>query len=124
MCWAKDWRSRSQKPLCCAERLNFVQGRARIRVATVSSSANSPLKDAVVNGNDNTLSSNLKSRVIQMVIMKNVTLAQAWGILDLARTNKTNNITAFPFFATVEFYTLGLAWEVSKLVANTSGRQP
>src|SRR5437867_5650043 len=56
-----------------------------------------------------------------MVIAKNLTLAQAWGILDLARTqNKTGNVTAFPFFATSEFYTLGLSWEVSKLAANTS----
>ena len=46
--------------------------------------------------------------MIQMVIAKNLTLAQAWGILDLARTqNSTGNVTAFPFFATGEFYTLG-----------------
>src|SRR2546428_6643963 len=71
-------------------------------------------------GNTNSLPTNLNSRVIQMVMTKNVTLAQAWGILDLARTNKTNSVTAFPFFATSEFYTLGFSWEVSKLVANTS----
>ncbi len=40
-----------------------------------------------MNGNDNNFSSNLNSRVIQMVIAKNLTLAQAWGILDRARTN-------------------------------------
>ncbi len=56
-----------------------------------------------------------------MVITKNLTLAQAWGILDLARTqNGTANVTAFPFFATSEFYTLGHSWDVSKLAANTS----
>src|SRR3989449_11729664 len=71
-------------------------------------------------GNTNSLPTNLNRRVIQMVIVKNLTLAQAWGILDLARTNKTNSVTAFPYFATVEFYTLGLSWEVSKLAANTS----
>ena len=80
----------------------------------------SPLAGAVVNGNDNTLASNLNSRVIQLVITKNVTLADAWRILDLARTNKSGNVTSFPFFATAEFHTLGFAWEVSKLVANTS----
>jgi len=80
----------------------------------------SPLKDAVVNGNDNTLASNLNGRVIQLVITKNVTLADAWRILDLARTNKTGSVTAFAFFATSEFHTLGFPREVSKLVANTS----
>src|SRR2546426_10322114 len=88
--------------------------------ATNFSNSNSPLKDAKVYGNSNTIASNLNSRVIQMVIAKNLTLAQAWGILDLARTNTTNAVTAFPFFATAEFYTLGFAWEVSKLTANTS----
>jgi len=73
-----------------------------------------------VYGNSNTLASNLNSRVIQMVIAKNLTLAQAWGILDLARTNTTNAVTSFPFFATSEFYTLGFAREVSKLAAKTS----
>ncbi len=82
--------------------------------------ATSPLKGAVVNGNDNTLSSNLNSRVIQLVITKNVTLADAWRILDLARTNTSGSVTAFPFFATSEFHTLGFAWEVSKLAPNTS----
>ena len=77
--------------------------------ATNFSNANSPLTDAKVYGNSNTLSSNLNSRVTQMVIAKNVTLAQAWGILDLARTNSTGNVTAFPFFATAEFYSLGVS---------------
>src|SRR3989454_7232697 len=36
-------------------------------------------------GNTNSLPTNLNRRVIQMVITKNLTLAQAWGILDLAR---------------------------------------
>src|SRR2546426_8048601 len=81
---------------------------------------NSPFAGATAYGNSNNLSSNLNSRVIQMVITKNLTLAQAWGILDLVRTNKTNSVTAFPYFATAEFYTLGLSWEVSKLGANTS----
>jgi|GEM_PF-4055164 len=59
---------------------------------------------AVVNGNSNTLSSNLNDRVIQLVVAQNLTLAQAWGILDLARTqNGTTNVTSFPFFATSEF---------------------
>ena len=49
-----------------------------------------------------------------------VTLADAYRILGLLWTNKTNNVTAFPFFATSEFHTLGFAWEVSKLVANAS----
>lgn len=63
-----------------------------------------------MNGNDNNFSSNLNSRVIQMVIAKNLTLAQAWGILDLARTqNGTTNVTAFPFSATSEFSTLGFS---------------
>ncbi len=45
-----------------------------------------------------------------MVLTKNVTLAQAWGILDLARTqNGTTNVTAFPFSATSEFSTLGFS---------------
>src|SRR3989449_6518909 len=81
---------------------------------------NSPFAGATAYGNTNSLPTNLNRRVIQMVIVKNLTLAQAWGILDLARTNKTNSVTAFPYFATVEFYTLGLSWEVSKLAANTS----
>src|SRR5437867_3236166 len=85
-----------------------------------SFSSSNPLADATAYGNSNTLASNLNSRVIQMVITKNLTLAQAWGILDLARTNSTGNVTAFPFFATSEFYTLEFAWEVSKLAANTS----
>ena len=55
-----------------------------------------------------------------MVIAKNFTLAQAWGILDLARTNTSGNVTAFPFFATSEFYTIGFAWGVSMLAANKS----
>src|SRR5712691_6482388 len=55
-----------------------------------------------------------------MVITKNVTLTQAWGILDLARTNTTNAVTSLPFFATAEFYTLGFAWEVSKIAPSTS----
>jgi len=76
---------------------------------------------AVVNGNSNTLSSNLNGRVIQLVVAKNLTLAQAWGIIDLARTqNGRTNVTSFPFFVTSEFYTLGSAWELSKLAANTS----
>ena len=48
---------------------------------TFSGVDNGPLEDATVYGNSNTLSSNLNSRVIQMVIAKNLTLAQAWGIL-------------------------------------------
>ena len=44
-----------------------------------------------------TLSSNLNSRVTQMVIAKNLTLPQAWGILDLARTNTTESVTSFLF---------------------------
>ena len=71
---------------------------------------NSPFAGATAYGNSNTLSSNLNSRVIQLVITKNVTLADAWSIVDLARTqNKTGNVTVFPFFATSEFHTLGLA---------------
>src|SRR6058998_84019 len=66
------------------------------------------------------VASNLNSRVIQMVIAKNLTLAQAWGILDLARTNSTGTVTAFPFFSTAEFHTLGFVDEVNSLVANTS----
>jgi len=48
-----------------------------------------------------------------MVITKNLTLAQAWGILDPARTqNSSGNVTAFPFSATPEFHTLEFSWEV------------
>src|SRR5437867_1123770 len=71
-----------------------------------SFSSSNPLADATAYGNSNTLPSNLNGRVIQMVIAKNLTLAQAWGILDLVRTNSSGNVTAFPFFATSEFYTL------------------
>ena len=71
-------------------------------------------------GNSNNLSSNLNSRVIQIVIDKNLTLADAFKILGLLWTNKTGNVTVFAFFATAEFHTLGFSWEVSKLVANTS----
>ena len=78
------------------------------------------LAGANIHANNNNLSSNLNSRVIQMVIDKNLTLADAYRLLGLLWTNKTGNVTAFPFFATSEFYTLGFAWEVSKLVANTS----
>ena len=85
-----------------------------------SYTASAPFAGATAYGNSNNLSSNLNSRVIQLVIAKNLTLAQAWGILDLSRTNKSANVTAFPFFATSEFYTLGFSWEVSKLTANTS----
>jgi len=81
---------------------------------------NSPFAGATACGNSNTLSSNLNSRVIQMVIAKNLTLADASGILDLARMNTTNVVTSSPFFATSEFHTLGFSWEVSKLAANTS----
>ncbi len=80
----------------------------------------SPLSNATIHGNSNNLSSSLNSRVIQMVIAKNLTLAEAWGILDLALTNSTGNITAFPFFATSEFTTLGFVDEVAGLVANTA----
>jgi len=73
-----------------------------------------------VYGNSNNLSSNLNSRVIQIVIDKNLTLADAFKILGLLWTNKTGNVTVFAFFATSQFYTLGFSWEVSKLVANTS----
>src|SRR5712691_1430758 len=62
-----------------------------------------PLAGANVHANTNNLSSNLNSRVIQLVIDKNLTLADA-----------------YPFLATEEFYTLGFTWEVTKLVANTS----
>src|SRR5437867_3296465 len=79
-----------------------------------------PPANANVHANSNSLASNLDSRVIQMVIATNVTLANAWKKFDLARTNITNAVTSFPFFATSEFYTLGFAWEVSKLTANTS----
>src|SRR5712691_11299358 len=79
-----------------------------------------PLAGANVHANTNNLSSNLNSRVIQMVIDKNLTLEKAYRLLALLWTNKTGNVTAFPFFATSEFYTLGFAWEVTKLVANTS----
>ena len=86
-----------------------------------SYSASAPLAGATAYGNLNSLSSNLNSRVIQMVIAKNLTLAQAWGILDLARRqNGTSNVTSFPFFAASEFHTLGFSWEVSKLASNTS----
>jgi hypothetical protein len=81
---------------------------------------NGPLAGANVHANSNNLSSNLNSRVIQMVIDKNLTLADAYRLLGLLWTNKTGNVTAFAFFATSEFHTLGFAWEVSKLVANTS----
>src|SRR2546422_5765255 len=70
---------------------------------TGSYRASAPFAGATAYGNSNNLSSNLNSRVIQMVITKNLTLAQAWGILDLARTNTTNAVTSFPFFATSEF---------------------
>ena len=40
---------------------------------------NSPFAGATAYGNSNNLSSNLNSRVIQLVIAKNLTLAQAWG---------------------------------------------
>ena len=39
-----------------------------------------PARDGVVSGNSNNLPSKLNSRLIQMVIAKNLTLAQAWGI--------------------------------------------
>ena len=70
---------------------------------------NAPFAGATADGNSNTIASNLNSRVIQLVITKNVTLADAWRILDVAPTNKTGNVTAFPFFATAEFHTLGFA---------------
>ncbi len=81
---------------------------------------NSPIAGATAYGNTNNLSSNLNSRVIQMVIAKNLTLAQAWGILDLARTNTSSVVAAFPFSATSEFYTLGFVSDVRNLAANTS----
>src|SRR2546425_1826031 len=79
-----------------------------------------PFSGGTAYGNTNTLASYLNSRVIQLVIAKNLTLADAWRILDLARMNSTGVVSSFPFFATSEFYTLGFAWEVSKLAANTS----
>src|SRR5438093_4454945 len=80
-----------------------------------------PFAGATAYGNSNNLSSNLNSRVIQLVVVKNLTLAQAWGIVDLARRqNATGNVTSFPFFATSEFYTLGFVAEVNSLSANTS----
>ena len=86
---------------------------------TGSYRASAPFAGATAYGNSNNLSSNLNSRVIQMVITKNLTLAQAWGILDLARTNTTNVVTSFPFFATSEFYTFGFGDEVNSLCAST-----
>ena len=80
---------------------------------------NSPFAGATAYGNSNTLSSNLNSRVIQLVIDKNLTLADAYRILGLLWTNKTGNVTAFPFFATSEFYTLGFGDEVNSLSAST-----
>ena len=77
-----------------------------------------PLAGATVHGNDNKGSAHLNARVIQMVITKNATLAQASQILTLARTNTTNVVTAFPLLAASEFYTLGLAKEVRDLAAN------
>src|SRR2546422_3410731 len=88
--------------------------------ASSSNIMNGPLAGANVHANNNNLSSNLNSRVIQMVIDKNLTLADAYRILGLLWTNKTGNVTVFAFFATSQFYTLGFAWEVWKLVANTS----
>src|SRR3989442_12945751 len=86
-----------------------------------SYSASAPFAGATAYGNSNNLSSNLNSRVIQLVVVKNLTLAQAWGIVDLARRqNATGNVTSFPFFATSEFYTLGFVAEVNSLSANTS----
>ncbi len=79
---------------------------------------NSPLAGANVNGNDNKGTASLNARVIQMVITKNATLAQAWSILSLAATNSTGNVTAFALFVANEFYTLGLAKEVRDLAAN------
>ena len=55
-------------------------------------------------------SSNLRSRVIQMVIDKNLTLADACKILTLLLTNKTGNVTVFAYLATSQFHTLGFAW--------------
>ncbi len=78
----------------------------------------SPLAGANVNGNDNKGTASLNARVIQMVITKNATLAQAWKVLDLAATNTTGSVTAFALFVTNEFYTLGLAKEVRDLTAN------
>ena len=70
---------------------------------------NAPFAGATADGNSNTIASNLNSRVIQLVITKNVTLADAWRILDVAPTNKTDKLTAFPFFATSGFHTPGFA---------------
>ena len=79
---------------------------------------NSPLAGANVNGNDNKGTASLNARVIQMVITKNATLAQASQILTLAATNTTNVVTAFPLLVANEFYTLGLAKEVRDLAAS------
>src|SRR5438093_4436694 len=81
---------------------------------------NGPLANAVVQSNANNASAHLNSAVIQMTITKNVTLEEAYRFLGLLWTNKTGKVTAFAFPATGEFYTLGFAWEVTKLVGNTS----
>jgi len=78
----------------------------------------SPLAGANVHGNDNKGTAHLNARVIQMVITRNATLAQASQILTLARTNTTNVVTAFPLLVASEYYTLGLAKEVRDLAAN------
>ena len=67
------------------------------KLSATSFDSNSPFAGGTAYGNSNTLASNLNSRVIQMVIAKNLTLPQAWGILDLARTNTTESVTSFLF---------------------------
>ena len=79
-----------------------------------------PLAGATVHANTNGGSAHLNSRVIQMVIDKNLTLEDAYRLLGLLWTNKTGIVTAFAMFAAREFYTLGFAWQVAKLVANAS----
>jgi len=81
---------------------------------------NSPLAGAGLYVDPNLTPAHLNARVVQMVITKNLTLDQAWKLLDLVLRNKTGSETVFAFAATSEFYTLGFAWEVSKLVANSS----
>ena len=71
-----------------------------------------PLAGATIRANTNPASAHLNMRVIQMAIVKNITLQDAYRLLTLLWTNKTGNVTAFGYFATSEFHTLGFSWEV------------
>ena len=64
---------------------------------TSSDLMSGPLAGANVHANDNNGSAHLNARAIQMVIDKNLTLADAYNILGLLGTNKTGNETAFAF---------------------------